>query len=349
MTPPIRVALIGYGLAGKAFHAPLICATPGLDLTAVVSSRKAEVGTYLPGVVILETLDQALDDPAIDLIVIATPDQLHHQQAMAAISAGKHVVVDKPLAPSLAEAREMAAQAVRASKLLSVFHNRRWDADFLTLKHLIASGKLGEVRQFESHFDRYRPAAGERWKDRRASGVWQDLGPHLVDQAIQLFGMPSAVLADLAVQRPGGPAFDYAHVLLDQGPVKTILHMTQSAVANSLRFAVHGTRGSYIKHGSDPQEDQSKAGIAPGDPDWGIDPREGELTQSLADGTLWTQAVANQRGDYLAYYRELRTAIADGGTNPVPADQALKVMAILAAGSASAAERVWTAPTTKFG
>ena len=348
-TPPTRVALIGYGLAGKAFHAPLIRATLGLELIAVISSRTAEIAADLPGVAVLETLERALDDPAVDLVVIATPDQLHHPQALAALSAGKHVVVDKPFAPSLPEAREMAAQAERAGKLLAVFHNRRWDADFLTLKDLIVSGELGEIRQFESHFDRFRPAAGDRWKDRRASGVWQDLGPHLVDQAIQLFGMPSAVLADLAVQRPGGTAFNYAHVLLDQGPVKTILHMTQSAVANSLRFAVHGTRGSYVKHGLDPQEDQSKAGIAPGDADWAIDPLEGELTRSLADGTTRTEAVANQRGDYLAFYRKLRTAIADGGTNPVPPEQALKVMAILAAGSESAVEQVWTAPTTEFG
>lgn len=340
--PPTRVALIGYGLAGKTFHAPLIRATPGLELIAVVSSRVAEIAVDLPGVAILESLDQALADPAVELVVIATPDQLHASQALAALSAGKHVVVDKPLAPGLAEAREMATQAERSGKLLSVFHNRRWDADFLTLERLIASGELGEIRQFESHFDRYRPAVGERWKDRRASGVWQDLGPHLVDQAIRLFGMPNAVLADLAVQRPGGGAFDYAHVLLDQGPVRTILHITQSAAANSLRYAVHGSRGSYIKHGLDPQEDQAKAGMVPGDADWGIDPRPGELTRGQPDGTTRSEAVANRRGDYPAFYRELRAAIASGGANPVPADQALQVMAVLEAGSRSALERAWT-------
>lgn len=342
--PPTRVALIGYGLAGKAFHAPLIRATAGLELVAVVSSRKAEIAADLPVVAVLEALGQALDDPAVDLVVVATPDHLHATQALAALSAGKHVVVDKPLAPTLAEARDIAAQAKRAGKLLSVFHNRRWDADFLTLSHLIGSGELGEIRQFESHFDRYRPATGERWKDRRAGGVWQDLGPHLVDQAIRLFGMPRAVLADLAVLRPGSDAFDYAHVLLDHGPVRTILHMTQSAPANSLRFVVHGARGSYIKHGLDPQEAQAKAGIAPGDPDWGIDPLPGELTCGHADGTIRAEAVANRRGDYRAFYRDLRAAIANGSANPVPAHEALEVMAVLAAGIESARERGWIAP-----
>lgn len=344
MANPIRVALIGYGLAGKVFHAPLIRATPGLELAIIVSSRADEISADLPGVAVLENIDDAFADTAIDLVVIATPDHLHAQHTLAALAAGKHVVVDKPFAPNLPEAREMTARATAAGKLLSVFHNRRWDAEFLTLRSLINSGELGEIRQFESHFDRYRPVVGDRWKDARPGGVWQDLGPHLVDQAIQLFGMPKAVLADLVSHKQDSGACDYAHVLLDHGKVRSILHMTQSAPAHSLRFAVHGSRGSYIKHGLDPQEDQSKSGLAPGDKGWAVDIREGVLTRGLPDGSTHTQNIPNLPGDYLAFYREVCAAIGGRGSNPVPAAQALQVMAVIDAGTKSTVTKSWTVP-----
>ena len=341
----VRVALIGYGLAGKAFHAPLIRTTMGLELVAVVSSRVDELARDLPDVSALATLDQALADSSIDLVVIATPDELHAPQSLVALAAGKHVVVDKPCAISLGEARAMATQATKSAKNLSVFHNRRWDADFLTLRRLINTGALGEIRQFESHFDRCRPELGERWKDRRSGGVWQDLGPHLVDQAIQLFGMPTAVLADLCIQKPGGGACDYAHVLCDHGAVRTILHMTQSAPAHDLRFAVHGTRASYVKHGGDAQERQSKAGMKPGDPDWATDPCEGVLTFAQTEGNRPVQTITNVRGDYSAFYRQLELAIATGTPNPVPMSEALQVMAVIEAGLKSAKARAWVSPS----
>lgn len=344
MTNPIRVALVGFGLAGKVFHAPLIRATAGLELASIVSSRVDEISAISPGAAVLRHIDEALEDPTIDLVVIATPDDLHAPQTLAALAAKKHVVVDKPFASSLPEAQEMAARAAAAGKHLSVFHNRRWDADFLTLKGLIGAGELGEIRQFESHFDRYRPEVGNRWKDARPGGVWQDLGPHLVDQAIQLFGMPKAVLADLASQKQEGGAYDYAHVLLDHGKVRSILHITQSAPSHSLRFTVHGSRGSYIKHGLDPQEDQSKTGMEPGDIGWAVDLQEGELTRGLPDGSTQTHTVPNLPGDYLAFYREVCTAICGRGTNPVPATEALQVMAVIEAGFESARTRSWVIP-----
>jgi predicted dehydrogenase len=347
VTKPIRVALVGYGLAGKAFHAPLIRATSGLELAIVVSSRVDEISACLPGVTIVQDIDEALAEPTIDLVVIATPDHLHRPQTLAALAADKHVVVDKPFAPTLSEAQEMAARAAEARKHLSVFHNRRWDADFLTLKGLIGAGELGEIRQFESHFDRYRPEVGNRWKDARSGGVWQDLGPHLVDQAIQLFGVPKAVLADLASQKQDGGAYDYAHVLLDHGKVRSILHITQSAPAHSLRFAVHGSRGSYIKHGLDPQEDQSKAGMVPGDTGWAVDLQEGALTRGMPDGSTQSQTVPNLPGDYLAFYREVCAAIGGRGTNPVPAADALQVMAVIEAGFESFRTRSWAIPASK--
>jgi predicted dehydrogenase len=190
---PFKVALVGYGFVGKTFHAPLIAATPGLLLHTVVSSDPAKVLADHPGVKVAPDLDAALADPEIDLVVIATPDPLHAPQAHAALDAGKAVVIDKPFAVTLDEARAVADHAQRAGKLLSVFHNRRWDSDFLTLKALIADGSLGEIVQYESHFDRFRPVVRDRWREKPGAGALLDLGPHLIDQALQLFGPPLAV------------------------------------------------------------------------------------------------------------------------------------------------------------
>ena len=335
MPKPIRVALAGYGLAGKAFHAPLIAATEGLELVCVVSGDAAKVHADWPGVAVVGNLEAAISDASIDLAVIATPDHLHAAQAMAALEAGKHVVIDKPLAPTLAEAQEIAARAKRSRRIVSVFHNRRWDADFLTLRHLLDQGVLGDVAEFESHFDRFRPEVSDRWKDQRAGGVWQDLGPHLIDQALVLFGMPQAVFADIAVQKRGGHAADYAQVLLRYDRLRVTLHMSQLCAAHGLRFAVHGSEGSYIKHGLDPQEPQALAGMCPAHAEWGIDPNCGVLT----DAALAESDVANQAGDYPAYYAALRDAICGEGANPVPLDQALNVMRVIDAGLLSAAER----------
>ncbi|OYU35265.1 oxidoreductase [Novosphingobium sp. PASSN1] len=330
-----RIALIGFGLAGKAFHAPLIAATPGLKLAAVVSSRAADVAVEYPDALVVPTLEAVLADCSIDLVVLATPDHLHTEQALAALDAGKHVVIDKPLAPTLEEARRVAAYAAARGLMLSVFHNRRWDADFLTLRRLIAEGVLGEITAMESRFDRFRPEPGERWKDRRAGGVWQDLGPHLADQALVLFGRPQAVSADLAVLKLGGHAVDHAEVLLRYSDRRVSLHISQLTADHALRLAVHGTRGSFVKHGLDNQEEQSKAGVRPGDPAWGIDPSPGRLTQ--ADGTI--SVVVPERGDYLAFYRGVAAALAGKGPMPVSAEEALAVMEVIAAGIASSDQR----------
>jgi predicted dehydrogenase len=335
---PIQVAVVGYGLAGKVFHAPLIAATPGLHLKTIVSSAPEKVRADWPEVGVAATLPEMLDDPAIRLVVIATPDHLHAEQALAALAKGNHIVVDKPLAPSLAEARQIVARAAATGQLLTVFQNRRWDSDFLTLKRLIAENALGEIVQFESHFDRLRPASNHRWKDHRAAGLWQDLGPHLVDQALQLFGLPSGVYADLTTQRENGAAPDYAHVLLRYPHRRVILHMSQSVHASGLRFAVHGTTGSYIKHGLDPQEDQSKAGMKPLDDCWGVDDSPGLLTRIAPEGSALETTIPSARGDYPAFYAQVRDAICNGGPPPVTPAEAVDVMTIIEAGKISAAE-----------
>lgn len=335
---PFKVALVGYGFVGKVFHAPLIVATPGLRLHTVVSSDPPKVLADHPTVKVAPDLAAALADPEIDLVVVATPDSLHAQQAHAALDAGKAVIVDKPFAVTLDEARSVAEHAARVGKLLSVFHNRRWDSDFLTLKALIADGSLGEIVQFESHFDRFRPVVRDRWREKPGAGALLDLGPHLIDQALQLFGPPQAVFADLEIQKDGGQATDYFHLVLRYPRLRVLLHASQMTVASDLRLAVHGTKGSFVKQGLDPQENALKAGTVPGSEGWGVDPRPGTLTAPDGEGTA-RRTVEGVPGDYLAYYAAIRDALSGHGDNPVPPDQALAVMGLIELAARSAAER----------
>lgn len=331
----IGVGLIGYGLAGRAFHAPYILATPGLALRAVVSSNSAKVHADMQDVTVVVSVEDLLRQPGIDLVVVASPDAFHAEHALAALDAGKHVVVDKPFATSLADARRIADRAIERQLSVSVFQNRRWDADLLTLKRLIAEGALGTIVQFESHFDRWRPTLSTPWKEAREGGSWYDLGPHLVDQAVQLFGMPQAVSADLATLRAGGISPDYFHVILQYPGLRAILHSSKLTAADGLRFAVHGTRGSWIKHGTDVQEAATVAGGRPTGDAWGLDRTEGVLTTDDAQ----CRPVANERGDYRLFWKALEASLRGAGPNPVPPSEALAVMEILDAGVTSARER----------
>ena len=326
----LNFALVGYGYVGKTFHAPLIAATPGLALRTVVSSDSAKVAADLPAARVVAELDQALTDPAIDLVVVATPNALHAPQTLAALAAGKHVVVDKPFALDAAQARTMADAARAAGKLLAVFHNRRWDSDFQTLQRLIAEGVLGEVVQYESHFDRFRPQVRDRWRERAGpgAGAWMDLGPHLLDQALVLFGEPLAIAADIGVQRAGAQADDYFHVLLRYPTLRVILHGSLLTAASDLRLAVHGTKASYVKHGLDPQEAQLKAGMTPGAPGWGRDSRHGVLTTIEQDVQVHAD-VRPEIAGYRTFYAGVRDALREGAPSPVPVEQALRVMDLL--------------------
>ncbi|MCC7054917.1 MAG: oxidoreductase [Gemmatimonadaceae bacterium] len=337
---PLNVALVGYGFVGKVFHAPLVMAVEGLHLHTVVSSNAHAVHADLPQVQVAPTLDAALADAAVDLVVIATPNAVHAAQAHAALDAGKHVVVDKPFTVTVAEAVDVIAHAEAAGRVLSVFHNRRYDSDFLTLRGLVTAGDLGVVTQYESHFDRFRLDVRDRWREKAGpgAGLWYDLGPHLVDQALQLFGMPLGITADIAVQRDGAETDDYFHATLRYPRLRVLLHGSALVAAHDLRFAVHGTRGSFVKQGLDSQEDALKAGRTPGDAHWGVDPRPGTLTRVAGDD-LTTRTISGPPGDYRAYYAGVRDAILGAGPNPVPGAEALDVMRLIAAGVQSALAR----------
>lgn len=333
--PDLRVALIGYGYAGKTFHAPLIGATDGLELVVIASGDAGKVHLDLPAVDVLSA-EQAIVDPRVELVVIASPNATHAPLARAALRAGKHVVIDKPFALDLAEARGLVQLAASCGRTLSVFHNRRWDSDFLGVRDVIERGLLGNVSHFESHFDRFRPLPRDRWRERpdAGGGLWYDLGPHLIDQALLLFGLPERVQANLAIQRRGALATDWAHVVLEYATRRVVLHASMLVAGGNARFSLHGDRGSLVKQHADRQEAQLLAGMRPGDAGWGDDPDAMLFYDSEGNAT----PLASPAGDQRNYYVQLCDALTRGGRIPVSPTQAVTVMAVLEAAIASASQ-----------
>lgn len=347
--PPVRTGLIGFGYAGRTFHAPLLRTTPGLALVAVASSQATAVQAALgPQVAVEPDAAALLRREDIELVVIATPNASHHPLALAALRAGKAVVVDKPFALTAHQADELVREAEQRCLLLSVFHNRRWDGDFLTVRELLASGQLGRIVHAELHFDRFRAQVRERWRESTAAGggLWIDLGPHLIDQALQLFGSPETVYADIASVRDGAVADDWFHAQLRYvDGLRVTLHASALAAHAGARFVLHGTRGGYRKWGLDTQEDRLKAGQQP-DPDhladWGADPQVGALALWRTDApgdVLESRLLPTSNGRYPDYYRAICAALRGQAANPVPPREALAVMRLLDLGRRSAAER----------
>jgi len=294
----------------------------------------------LPDVHVTASAEEVFADPTVDLVVIATPNTTHFDLARRSLLAGKHVVVDKPFTTTVADAEELARLARDAGRLLSAFHNRRWDADFLTLRRVIDSGELGRIVHLESHYDRYRPEVVSRWREQPGpgSGIWFDLGAHLADQALRLFGMPEAVFADMAMERDHAAAVDYFHVLLRYARTRVVLHGSNLVAEPARRFEVHGVKGSYVKRGMDKQEAALKRGERPGGPGWGADPEDGTLTV-WKDGRPQARTFPTIPGNYPAYYEAIPGAICEGTANPVTPEQAVAVMRVLELACRSAAER----------
>ena len=324
------VGLIGYGLGGSTFHAPIINAVPGLRLARIASrSAKPETLDLYPGVQLDETPQAMLDDPSIALIVVCTPNASHYSLAKAALMAGKHVVVDKPFVLSSAEGDELVALAQQKGVQLSVYQNRRWDGDFLTLRRTLESGELGSVHTYRAHFDRYAPQVKTRWKEQPqpGAGVLWDLGSHLIDQALTLFGMPHAVTAHLSIQRDGAQVEDAFELIMEHGATRAVLHAGALVRAPGPRYQVHGTLGSFVKYGIDSQEDALKRGQRPGGPGWGHDVPADWATITTADGSRRT--VETIPGAYQAFYRGIVGAIAEGAPVPVKPEEAVNVVRVI--------------------
>lgn len=324
----IRVGLIGYGYAGKTFHAPLIQSIPGLKLTLVGSSKRDTVLADLPGVSVSSDMEEIATHPDVDLVVIASPNESHFPLAAAALRGRKHVVVDKPFTVRLADARSLVDLAEEQGRLLSVFHNRRWDSEVLAAKAVVESGVLGEISHFETHIDRFRPQVRQRWREQTGpgAGLWFDLGPHLIDQAVQLFGLPQTINANFAVLRKGGETDDWAHVQLNYKSLRVILHVSLLASGGVPRSVLHGTLGSWAKFEGDVQEKQLVAGMLPASSGFGVDPNPGILYEGATGKQTKIPAPAVNQADY---YLGIREALWGRQPNPVSPSQASAVMSIL--------------------
>ncbi len=333
----IRTGVIGYGLGGLAFHAPLVDAVPELELAGIATSRAELVHERYPGMAVTSA-EAMIADPAIELIVISTPNDSHFPLAEAALNAGKHVVIDKPFTITVEDGERLIALAKEKGRVLSAFHNRRWDGDFLTVQKLLASGRLGDVRLAEFRWDRFRPEVTALWRDQpdAGSGMLADLGPHLIDQALVLFGMPEALHADIAVQRDNARTDDYFVVTLHYGRKRVVCSASRLIVSPSPRFALHGTQANFIKYGLDPQEPMMKAGGSANDSAYGVEDAANYGVLNLPDGTRET--VASERGDYRRYYSGVARAITEGGAPPVTAEDAVTGLRLMELARVSARE-----------
>ncbi len=339
---PFRVGLLGYGLAGRVFHAPLIAACPDLVLAAVVTrdpERRAALRAVHPETEALDAPEQLWERAgSLDLVVVATPNRSHVPLARAALQAGLPVVVDKPLAPSVAEARALIDAARAAGRWLTVFQNRRWDGDFLTVRKLLADGALGAVHRLESRFERWNPVPRSGWRESgdpaEASGLLFDLGPHLIDQAIQLFGPVRTVYGELDRRRAGVVTDDDAFVALTHASgVRSHLWMSKVAAQRAPRFRVLGDRATFVKYGLDGQEPAMAVGVVPGSAGWGEEPadRWGFLGE---EGTA--RPVATAPGAYPRFYEAVAAALRSDAPLPVDPDDAVTALEVLEAARASA-------------
>jgi predicted dehydrogenase len=319
----INVAVIGYGYGGRVFHAGPVARTEGLALKTIVSRRAEEIAVGHPGVRAVDDPEAVFADPAVDLVAISTPNISHFDLCARALAAGKHVVVDKPFTVTGEEARELKRRAETSGKLLTVFHNFRWYADYAVLRKLIAEDVLGEIVYFESHFDRWAPDVPDAWREKPGpgTGTWWDLAPHLIDQALHLFGKPLAISCDQAIQRPGGGAVDFFHATLRYDKLRVVLTSCFLAPGQELRFVVLGSKARLVKYGIDARD--------------GVDRLPGTLV--FPDGT--TRAAPAGSADSRGFYIAVRDAILGRAPQPVTLDEAILVMDVLEAGDRSTAER----------
>ncbi|GAA0468581.1 Gfo/Idh/MocA family oxidoreductase [Streptomyces sp. NPDC046215] len=348
---PFRVGLIGYGLAGSVFHAPLIAATDGLALDTVVTAdpgRQRQAVAEHPGVRTVDSADALFARAGeLDLVVIASPNRTHVALARTALEAGLAVVVDKPLAATAAEAEELAALAGARGLLLSAFQNRRWDNDFRTVERLLRDGALGDVLRFESRFERWRPVPKGGWRESgdpaEIGGLLYDLGSHVVDQALALFGPAATVYAETDVRRPGAEADDDTFIALTHtNGVRSHLWVSATTAQLGPRFRVLGSRAGYVKYGLDPQEAALREGRRPGDDGaaWGVEPESawGRLGAGESPVTGGGEPVPTLPGDYPAFYAAITDALRTGGRPPVTALEAAATLRVLEAARVSATE-----------
>lgn len=328
----IKTAIVGMGVSAKTFHLPFLLLMPEYKIVSVLERHGNTANQLLPQAQVVRTMEELLNTN-IDLVIITTPNETHFSYAQQSLLAGKHVVVEKPFTITLEEAKELTQLAEKQNKIITVFHNRRYDSDFLTISQLLQTGWLGTIYEYEAHFDRYRPqpkAHAWREEDKPGSGILYDLGSHLIDQALCLFGSPHYISADIQRQRPSTKTDDYFEVCLYYEPTKVILKASMLVREPGPRFIIHGDKGSFIKNGQDPQEASLKAGKAPNSLHWGKEPDEMYgLLHTEMEGKIVRKPYTSCKGNYGLFYKNLQEAIEQTKEPPVTAMQACHVIQLI--------------------
>jgi len=329
----IQTAIIGFGLSGRVFHAPFLHTHPGFKLTKVVERHGNSSKELYPEVEVVRNYKDLLKDKTLELIVIATPNILHFDLAREFLMTGKHVVIEKPFTPSSAEADELIILTEKTGKKIFVFQNRRWDGDFKTVQHVAYQCYLGEILEFEAHFDRFAPGARRSaWRDEPlpGGGVLYDLGSHLIDQALVLFGLPQAVFADIRTQRPHSKVDDCFEVNLYYEKIKVTLKASVFVKEKGPRYILHGTKGSFIKYGIDPQEEMLKQGLMPDTEDWGKeDPDYWGILNADLHGQQFYGTIETEPGNYMGFYDNVHDVLNKGAEQVVWPEEARNVIRII--------------------
>lgn len=330
----IRVGLLSYGMSGKVFHAPLLHVNPNFEISAILQRSSNDALFQYPDVQVVRDASAIFNNPEIDLVVVNTPDPTHYEYTKAALEADKHVVVEKPFVHEVDEAEKLIALSRKKKKILTVFQNRRWDGDFLTVQKIIRSKVLGRLVTYEAHFDRYRNYIRNSWKERSAykTSNLYNLGSHLIDQALLLFGMPDAVYADIRKQRDGAEVDDYFDLNLYYPELKVTLKSGYLVREEGPRYLIHGTEGSYVKYGIDPQEQALTEGILPTTTGWGEEDRSkwGILNTTLK-GIDFRDQVETMPGAYTEFYRLLYETLTTGSELAVKPEESLNGLKIISA------------------
>lgn len=335
MERTIQTGIASFGMSGQVFHGPSLKVCPGYKVCSVLERTKNNSAKLFPEATIVRSYEEMLSNPDIELIVVNTPDRFHFEMSKAALLAGKHVVIEKPFAQTVAQAEELIELAKKQNKMLTVYQNRRWDGDFLTVKKIIEDGLIGEVAEFESHFDRFRNTVQQgTWKEDAEEGgsVLYNLGSHMIDQALFLFGKPQTVTAHLRTLRPEGKITDYYDIRLDYGKFAAIIKCSYLVREPGPRYMIHGTKGSFLKWGIDPQEEALKAGILPGTTNWGQEPEaDWGLLHTEIDGKEIRSKYETIPGNYLVFYQNVYDAIIYGSTLAVKPEESKLGLEILEA------------------
>lgn len=330
---PIQVGLTSYGMSGMVFHAPLLASDPRYVLTHVLERRSERAKQHFPEVTIVKDFDALIQNSALELIVINTPNALHYEMARQALEAGKHVVIEKPFTVTTWEAEALIKLAQQQNRVLTVFQNRRWDGDFLTVQQVVSKKLLGRLVEYEAHYDRFvNEVRLGTWKeaDGPGSGILYNLGSHMIDQALVLFGRPKAVTASVGAFREGSEIDDFYDITLHFEGVKAVLKSSYLVREPGPRYVLHGTTGSFVKYGIDPQEEALKAGLKPGENDWGKEaPADWGKFNGELEGLHYTGNIETLPGDYPAFYANLYEVIREGKALAVKAEEAALVIKLI--------------------